>query len=167
MRKRSNAHPEAQAWHLWCTVSLHRQPVRDVVLAHQRDWLLRPGGCATNEHRQLIERQRESFAGLTREDQHTIAQRFVADAPASTTRKIHLATESVVVTFTRDEVAAALKWAPGATRAGASASQHRTCWSHLGLRLRELNVDGNYRSPASEECTSAQCTGHDGVRDVP
>jgi hypothetical protein len=64
----------------------------------------------------LFERQRESFARLTPEDQRTITPRFITDALASSVRKIHLAAESAVLTFGRDEVAAALEWALGAIR---------------------------------------------------
>jgi hypothetical protein len=86
-----------------------------------------------NRH-QLFERQRESFA-------RPIARRFITDALVSSARKIHLAAESAVLTFARDEVAAAPEWALGAIRAGASVSRHSTRRSYFGFPPRGLGAD--------------------------
>lgn len=94
-----------------------------------------------NRH-QLIERQRESFARLTPEDQRAITRRFITDALTSAARKIHLAAEFAVLTFGRDEVAAAPELALGAIRAGASVSRHNTRPSYFGFPPRELGTEG-------------------------
>jgi hypothetical protein len=90
-----------------------------------------------NRH-QPCERQRECFARLTPEDQHAIARRFNTDTLASSARKIHLAAESAVLTFARDEVAAALEWPLGTIRTGTSGSRHSTRQSYFDFPLREL-----------------------------
>jgi hypothetical protein len=94
-----------------------------------------------NRH-QLFERQRETFARLTPEDHRAIARRFITDVLVSSARKIHLAAESAVLTFARDEVAAAPEWALGAIRAGASVSRHSTRRSYFGFPPRELGAGG-------------------------
>jgi hypothetical protein len=76
------------------------------------------------EYDAAIETHRAWLRRLTPEDQHAIARRFITNAPASSPRKIHLAPESAVLTFARDEVAAALEW------------------TLFGSPRRELGVDG-------------------------
>jgi hypothetical protein len=94
------------------------------------------------EYDAATETYRAWLRRLTPDDQRAITRRFIPDPLASSVRKIHLAAESAVLTFARDEVAAALEWALGAIRTGASVSGHSTRRSYFGFPPRELGADG-------------------------
>jgi hypothetical protein len=97
------------------------------------------------EYDAAIETHRAWLRRLTPEDQRAMARRFITNALASSPRKIHLAAESAVLTFAQDEVAAALEWALGAIRTGASVSRHGTRRSYFGFPPRELGVKADVR----------------------